>query len=75
MLEAEEEARLQERFVRIARRRLEINQFLQEKGQADEAKLEAVRSAFFSAQDRLFSNQRTYITRQAQLRRLMGYVE
>ena len=75
MLEAEEEARLQERFVRIARRRLEINQFLQEKGQADEAKLETVRSAFFSAQDRLFNNQSTYISRQAQLRRLMGYVE
>ena len=75
MLEAEEKARLQERFVHIARRRLEINQFLQEKGQADEAKLEAVRSSFFSAQERLFTNQRTYIQSQARLRRLMGYVE
>lgn len=75
MLEAEEEERLQQQRVRIARRRLEINQFLQEKGQADEAKLEAVRSSFFSAQERLFNNQRTYIQSQARLRRLMGYVE
>lgn len=75
MLEAEETQRLQEQRVRIARRRLEIGQLLQEKGQADEAKLEQIRDQFFDAQVTLFNNQATYISRQAQLRRLMGYVE
>ena len=75
MLEAEEEQRLQEQQVRIARRRLEIAQLLQEKGQADLAQLEQVREQFFRAQELLFRNQETYISRQAQLRRQMGYVE
>ncbi|MEE2659784.1 MAG: TolC family protein [Candidatus Latescibacterota bacterium] len=75
MLEAEEEQRLQEQQVRIARRRLEIAQLLQEKGQADLAQLEQVREQFFKAQELLFRNQETYISRQAQLRRQMGYVE
>ncbi|MFC1526168.1 TolC family protein [Candidatus Latescibacterota bacterium] len=75
VLEAEEEQRLQEQNVQIARRRLEINESLKEKGLADEAKLEQVRDQFFSAQTALFRNQSTYIGRQAQLRRLMGYVQ
>ena len=75
MLEADEEQRIQEQRVAIARRRLEINQFLKDKGKADEAKLEQVRDQFFREQDRFFVNQATYINRQASLRRLMGYVE
>lgn len=75
MLEAEEEQRLQEQSVRIARRRLQINEALKEKGLADEAKLEQVRGQFFSSQEALFRNQSTYISRQAMLRRLMGYIE
>ena len=75
MLEAEEQQRLQEQRVQIARRRYEINQLLQEKGQADEAKLEAVREQFFGAQTQLFRNQETVISRQATLRRLMGTIE
>jgi len=75
MLEADEEQRLQQQRVGIARRRLEINQALKEKALADEAKLEQVRTQFFNAQVSLFNNQSTYIRRQAELRRLMGYVE
>ena len=75
MLEAEEQQRIQEQQVVIARRRLQINQLLKEKGKADEAKLEQVRVQFFDAQDALFGNQATYISRQADLRRFMGYVE
>lgn len=75
MLEADEEQRLQAQRVDIARRRLEINQALKEKGLADEAKLEQVRTQFFSSQDALFRNQSTHINRQAELRRLMGYVK
>ncbi len=75
MLEAEEEQRIQQQRVTIARRRLEINQFLKDKGKADEAKLEQVRDQFFREQDRYFVTQATYISRQAGLRRLMGYVE
>ena len=75
LLEAQDQQRLQEQNVRIARRRLEINESLKEKGLADEAKLEQVREQFFSAQDALFDNQSTYISRQAALRRLMGYIE
>ena len=76
MLEAEETQRLQEKSVVIARRRLEIKQQVQEKGgQVDEAVLESFRQQFFSAQEELFRNQETYISRQAELRRLMGYVE
>ena len=76
MLEAEETQRLQEKSVVIARRRLEIKQQVQEKGgQVDEAVLENFRQQFFSAQEELFRNQETYISRQAELRRLMGYIE
>ena len=76
MLEAEETQRLQEKSVVIARRRLEIKQQVQEKGgQVDEAVLESFRQQFFAAQERLFQNQETYISRQAALRRLMGYTE
>ena len=76
MLEAEETQRLQEKSVVIARRRLEIKQQVQEKGgQVDEAVLENFRQQFFTAQEVLFQNQETYISRQAELRRLMGYVE
>ena len=75
MLEAEEQQRIQDKRVAIARRRLDINQYLKEKGQADEAKLEQVRDQFFREQDSLFNNQATYINRQTDLRRLMGFVE
>ena len=75
MLEADEEQRIQKQRVAIARRRLEINQFLKDKGQADEAKLEQVRDQLFTEQDRFFGNQAAYISRQASLRRLMGFAE
>ena len=75
MLEEQEKLGLQEQRVVIERRRLEISQLLRDKGQGNEAQLEAVRNQFFSAQRNLFANQETYISRQAQLRRLMGYVE
>jgi outer membrane protein TolC len=75
MLEAEGEQRLQEQNVRIARRRLQINEALKEKGLADDSLLEQVRDQFFSAQESLFRNQSTYISRQADLRKLMGYIE
>ena len=58
--------------MRIARRRLEINQTLKDKGAADDSLLEQVRGQFFQAQDRLFQVQISYIQRQAALRRLMG---
>jgi outer membrane protein TolC len=75
MLEADEEQRIQKKRVTIARRRLEISQVLMDKGQADEAKVESVREQFFRDQASLFRNQETYITRQGNLRQLMGYVE
>ena len=75
MLEAEEQQRIQEKRVFIARRRLAINQYLKDKGKADEAKLEQVRDQFFREQDSLFNNQANYINQQTELRRLMGFVE
>ncbi len=75
MLEAEGRQQIQEEQVRIARRRLEINQILKDKGQADESKLEQIRTQFFAAQDILFQNQATFIDRQADLRKRMGYFE
>ena len=75
MLEAQERQRIQEERVRIARRRLEINQILKEKGQADETLLENFRTQFFNEQDRLFQDQATYIRRIAALRRQIGYFE
>ncbi len=75
MLESRERQRIQEERVKIARRRLEINQILKEKGQADETLLENFRTQFFNEQDRLFQDQATYIRRIAALRRHMGYFE
>ncbi|MDA0335047.1 MAG: TolC family protein [bacterium] len=75
MLEEQEKLGLQEQRVVIARRRLEISQVLRDEGQGNEAQLEQVRDQFFSSQENLFKNQETYIGRQAQLRRLMGYLE
>ena len=75
MLEEQEKLSLQQQRVVIARRRLEISQLLRDKGQGNEAQLEQVRDQFFSAQENLFRNQETYIGRQAQLRRLMGYLK
>ncbi len=75
MLEAEVQQRIQEKRVFIARRRLDINQYLKDKGRADEAKLEQVRDQFFGEQDDLFDDRVNYINRQAELRRLMGFVE
>ena len=75
MLESQERQRIQEERVRIARRRLEINQILKEKGQADETLLENFRTQFFNEQDRLFLDQATYIRRIAALRRQIGYFE
>lgn len=75
MLEAAQQQQIQQQRVAIARRRLEINQILKDKGQADESLLEQVRTQFFEAQTDLFANQETYIRRQAALRRLMGYMQ
>lgn len=75
MLEAQENLGLQEKRVVIARRRLEIAQLLRDKGQGNEAQLEQVRDQFFAAQNALFRLQETYISAQANLRRLMGYTE
>jgi outer membrane protein TolC len=75
LLEAEGQQGIQFRRVEIVRRRLEINQILKDKGQADESLLEQVRNQFFNEQDTFFRNQETYIRRQAALRRQIGYVE
>jgi outer membrane protein TolC len=75
MLEAQGQQEIQFRRVEIVRRRLDINQILKDKGQADESLLEQVRNQFFNEQDTYFRNQETYIRRQANLRRLTGYVE
>jgi outer membrane protein TolC len=75
VLEAEGRQLIQAERVRIEGRRLEINQILKDKGQADENLLETVRKQFFAEQDRLFSDQATYIQRIAALRRQMGFFE
>lgn len=75
VLEAEGSQRIQAERVKIARRRLEINQILKDKGQVDENLLETFRNQFFSTQDRLFQNQENFIRRIANLRRQMGYFE
>jgi outer membrane protein TolC len=75
MLQAERQQSIQSQRVYIARRRLEINQILKEKGQADESKFEQVRNDFFNTQNALFGNQANFIRRQANLRRLMGYLQ
>ena len=75
MLEAQEQQRIQEKRVFIARRRLAINQYLKDKWRADEAKLEQVRDQFFREQDSFFNNQANYINQQTELRRLMGFVQ
>lgn len=66
---------LQQQRVSITRRRLEIHQILKEKGQADESLLEQVRTQYFAAQDTLLNAQENALHRQAQLRRLTGYLE
>jgi len=73
VLEAEGRQRIQAERVRIEGRRLTINEILKDKGQADENLLETVRQKFFNEQDRLFSDQATYIQRIAALRRQMGF--
>jgi len=75
VLETEGRQRIQAERVKIARRRLEINQILKDKGQADESLLENVRQQFFNEQNTLFNDQATYIRRIAALRRQMGYFE
>ena len=75
VLEAAGTQGIQEERVTIARRRLDINQILKDKGQADENLLENVRQQFFTEQERLFGDQTTYIKRIAALRRQMGYFE
>ena len=75
VLEAEGRQSIQAERVNIASRRLEITQILKDKGQADENLLENYRSQFFNAQDQLFRDQETYISRIAALRRQMGHFE
>ena len=75
MLQAERQQDIQAQRVFIARRRLEINQILKDKGQADESKFEQVRNDFFNTQNAYFGTQANFIRRQADLRRLMGYMQ
>ena len=75
VLEARGSQRIQAERVKIARRRLEINQILKDKGQVDENLLETFRNQFFNTQAQLFQNQENFIRRIAQLRRQMGYFE
>ncbi len=75
MLQAEGQQDIQARRVEIARRRLSITQILSEKGQVDEVRMDQVRDQFFNDQNRLFENQAEFIRRQANLRRLMGFIQ
>lgn len=75
LAEAGEQERLQEQRVTLTRRRLAIHQILKEKGQADESLMEQVRAQFFAAQDSLLAAEENTLHQQAQLRRLMGYLE
>ena len=75
MEEALRQKEIQERSVVIARRRLEINQKLKERGLVSDIFFEQQRDRFFDEQDQLFANQANYIRRQANLRLLMGYFE
>ncbi len=75
VLEAEGRQRIQAERVQIARRRLEINQILKEKGEVNENLLETFRNQFFAVQDQFFTNQETFIRRIAALRRQMGHFE
>ncbi len=75
VLEADGRQRIQMERARIAAKRLEVTQTLKDKGQVDETLLENFRQQFFDAQDQLFNYQATYIQRQADLRRQMGYFE
>jgi outer membrane protein TolC len=75
MLQAEGQQEIQARRVEIARRRLNITQILSEKGQVNEVRIDQVRDQFFNDQNRLFDNQATFIRRQANLRRLMGFIQ
>jgi outer membrane protein TolC len=75
VLEADGRQRMQAKRADIARRRLDINQILKDKGQADESLLETVRNQYFQEQTRLFGDQEAYIKNIAALRRQMGYYE
>ncbi|MCC7261118.1 MAG: TolC family protein [Candidatus Latescibacteria bacterium] len=75
LTEASQQEQLQEQRVALIRRRLAIHQILKEKGQADESLFEQVRAQFFAAQDSLLGAQENTLHQQAQLRRLMGYLE
>jgi outer membrane protein TolC len=75
VLEADGRQRIQMERARIAAKRLEVTQTLKDKGQVDETLLENFRQQFFDAQDQLFNYQATYIQRQADLRRQMGYFQ
>ena len=75
VLEAEGRQRIQAERVKIARRRLGINQILKEQGEVNENLLETFRNQFFAIQDQLFENQETFIRRIAALRRQMGHFE
>ena len=75
VLEAEGRQRIQAERVKIARRRLEINQILKEQGEVNENLLETFRNQFFATQDQFFKNQETFIRRIAALRRQMGHFE
>lgn len=75
LAEAGEQERLQEQRVTLTRRRLAIHQILKEKGQADESLMEQVRAQFFAAQETFLAAQEHALHQQAQLRRLMGYLE
>ncbi len=75
VLEAEGRQRIQAERVKIARRRLEINQILKEQGEVNENLLETFRNQFFAIQDQFFKNQETFIRRIAALRRQIGHFE
>ncbi len=75
MEEALRQKEIQERAVVIARRRLQINQKLKERGLVSDIFFEQQRDRFFDEQDQLFANQANYISQQAKLRLLMGFFE
>jgi outer membrane protein TolC len=75
LAEARQQQDLRQQRAELIRRRFGIHQLLREKGQADESLLEQVRTQYFAAQDSLLGAQENTVHRQAQLRRLMGYLE
>ena len=75
LAEALQQQGLQQQRAELTRRRFGIHQILKEKGQADESLLEQVRAQYFASQDSLLKSQENTVHLQAQLRRLMGYLE